>query len=325
MAVRTPLYYDDTSSSASPILKQMSSGQINEIKNAFKQLYFNSPSVALTVLGSGGGNMKLPDSSAMTNTRLVAGAYSTDTTAFPTEGTTQEPQIQTVEYDRLNQVIESVAVPANTNNIEYPIYYYTDGSSQPVLRSMTLQDMYHTFAEDVITNDLSVGGAVYTVSTSPTEAGYTEVSGNQTPIFLDTRANPAGYNSSEIPEIEDSTTTIEVQNYYLHKKDYVTPAYQAPVRLTSAGNIITPATETWNAVFQSIIRYMVANVSGYRLRYSINGSGATCGTAMTDTRLEGGAGNYQTNPAGGDDYRAQEFPDGSSTVISVYELKVNQQ
>ena len=78
-------------------------------------------------------------------------------------------------------------------------------------------------------------------------------------------------------------------------------------------------------MFQSIIRYVAANVEGYRLSYSINGSGSTCGTAMTDTRLEGGAGVYQTLGAGGDDYRAQEFPDGSSTIISTYELKVNQE
>lgn len=324
MTVRTPLYHDDTSAGSTPILKQMSGGQITAVKNAFKQLYFQSPSVRLNVIPSGGGNMRLPDSSAMTNTRLVAGAYSTDPTTFPNEETTQEPQIQTVEYDRLNQTIESVTQPTNASNIEYPIYYYTDGSSQPVLRSMTLQDMYDTFAEDVVTNDLSVGGAVYTVSTSTTEAGYTEVSGDETPIFLDTRANPAGYNAAEIPETEDSTTTQEIQNYYLHKKNYVTPAYQAPARLTSTGNIITPSTETWNTVFQSIIRYVAANVEGYRLSYSINGSGSTCGTAMTDTRLEGGDGVYQTFGAGGDDYRAQEFPDGSSTIISTYELKVNQ-
>jgi len=324
MAVRTPLYFDDTSPVSTPILKEMSAGQINEIKNAFKQLYFQSPSVRLDVVPGGGGNMALPDSSLMTDTRLVAGAYATNPTAFPGEETTQEPQIQTVGYNRLDQVIESVSEPINTNSIQYPIYYYTDGSSQPVLRSMTLQDMYDTFAELVVTDDLSVGGAVYTVSTSTTEAGYTEVSGDQTPIFLDTRANPAGYNAGEIPETEDSTTTEEVQNYYLHKKNYTTPAYQAPSRLTASGNIITPTTATWNTIFQSIIRYMVANVEGYRLRYSINGTGSTCGTVMTDTRLEGGAGVYATKFENADDYRAQEFPDGSSTVISTYELKVNQ-
>lgn len=315
MAVRTPLYYDDTSSASTPILKEMSSGQIDEIKNAFKQLYFQSPSVQLTVVGSGGNLGTLYDS------RLVAGAVSTGTAAFPGEEATQEPQITQVGLSRINQVVNTVAVPANTNSIEYPIYYAVSGSGNPELRSMSLQDMYDTFAYDVVDNDLSSAGEIYTISTSTTLAGYTEVSGSGTPVFTDTRANPAGY--SAIPASEDSTTTTEVTSYYLHKKNHVTPAYQAPARLTTLGNIITPDTATWNSVFQHVIRYMVANVNGYKLRYEINGAGATCGTVMTDTRLEG-SGNYQTFLGGDDDYRAQEFPDGSSVTINEYELTIQQ-
>lgn len=315
MAVRTPLYYDDTSSASTPILKEMSSGQIDEIKNAFKQLYFQSPSVQLTVVGSGGNLGTLYDS------RLVAGAVSTGTASFPGEEITEEPQITQVGLSRINQVVNTVAVPANTNSIEYPIYYAVSGSGNPELRSMSLQDMYDTFAYDVVDNDLSSAGEIYTISTSTTLAGYTEVSGSGTPVFTDTRANPAGY--SAIPAGEDSTTTTEVTSYYLHKKDYVTPAYQAPARLTTLGNIITPDTATWNSVFKSIIRYIVANVNSYKLRYEINGAGATCGTVMTDTRLEG-SGNYQTFLGGDDDYRAQEFPDGSSVTINEYELTIQQ-
>lgn len=315
MAVRTPLYYDDTSSASTPILKEMSSGQIDEIKNAFKQLYFQSPSVQLTVVGSDGNLGTLYDS------RLIAGAVSTGTASFPGEETTQEPQITQVALSRINQVVNTVAVPANTNSIEYPIYYAVSGSGNPELRSMSLQDMYDTFAYDVVDNDLSSAGEIYTISTSTTLAGYTEVSGSGTPVFTDTRANPAGY--SAIPAGEDSTTTTEVTSYYLHKKDYVTPAYQAPARLTTLGNIITPDTATWNSVFQHIIKYMVANVNSYKLRYEINGAGATCGTVMTDTRLEG-SGNYQTFLGGDDDYRAQEFPDGSSVTINEYELTIQQ-
>jgi len=49
-----------------------------------------------------------------------------------------------------------------------------------------------------------------------------------------------------------------------------------------------------------------------------------CGTTMTDTRLEG-SGNYQTRLAGDDDYRAQEFPDGSNVIIGTYTLNVRQE
>ena len=43
---------------------------------------------------------------------------------------------------------------------------------------------------------------------------------------------------------------------------------------------------------------------------------------MTDTRLNG-SGNYQTRFVGADDYRAQEFPDGSPQTINTYYLKIN--
>ena len=41
---------------------------------------------------------------------------------------------------------------------------------------------------------------------------------------------------------------------------------------------------------------------------------------MVDTRLNG-AGNYQTLQVG-DDYRSQEFPDGSAVVIDTNTLKI---
>lgn len=318
MAVRTPLYFDDDSSPSTATLREMTSGQIDEIKNAFKQLYFQSPSVELTVVGSGGNLGTMYDS------RLIAGAMSVGTSAFPAEAVTQEPQIQQTAIERIQQTISTDTEPSNTGNIDYPVYYYTDGSGEPVLRSMTLQDMYDTFAKDVVDDDLSSGGAVYTISTSTTVSGYTEVSGSGIPIFTDNRANPSGYNASQIPETEDASTTTEVTKYYLHKKNYVTPAYTSPVRVTRLGNVVTPDATTWNPIFKSIIRYMVANVTGYRLRYSINGSGLVCGTTMTDTRLQG-SGNYQTRQVGDDDYRAQEFPDGSAVVIGTYTLNVRQE
>jgi len=82
-----------------------------------------------------------------------------------------------------------------------------------------------------------------------------------------------------------------------------------------------PDAASWKTTFQNVMRYAIANVSGLKLRYSINGAGTTCGSAMTDTRLSG-SGNYQTQQVGGDDYRAQEFPDGSPVTIDTYTLKV---
>ena len=42
---------------------------------------------------------------------------------------------------------------------------------------------------------------------------------------------------------------------------------------------------------------------------------------MGDTRLNG-SGNRQTRQVG-DDYRAQEFPNGSPTTVNTYYLRIN--
>ena len=318
MTVRRPLYYDNSGGASSPILKEMSDSQINDLKDAFLQMYLSSPSVALSVVGSG-GNL-----GTMYDTRLRAGDVSVGTSAFPAEAVTQEPQLVQVGMSRIQQTISTISEPSNTNNIDYPVYYYSDGSGNPVIRSMTLQDMYDTFVEVVVNDTLSTASAVYTISTSSPGASYSIVDG--APVFTNTESNPAGYNASQIPETEDSTTISEITNYYLYKKNHTTPAYTTiPARITRQGNIITPDKATWNAIFQSIIQYMVANTTGYKLRYSINGSGLINGTQMVDSRLDGGAGTYRTYQAGVDDYRAQEFPDGSSTVISTYGLYVRQE
>ena len=43
---------------------------------------------------------------------------------------------------------------------------------------------------------------------------------------------------------------------------------------------------------------------------------------MVDTRLTGGTGNYQTRKVSANDYRAQEFPNGTPTTINSYFLKI---
>ena len=53
-----------------------------------------------------------------------------------------------------------------------------------------------------------------------------------------------------------------------------------------------------------------------------SGSGNTRGSGIADTRLNG-SGNYQTRFVNTDDYRAQEFPNGSATTIATYYLRIN--
>ena len=70
MAVRQPLYYNSGN------LQEMSTAMVDEIVDQVVYQYSLSPSVPLTVVGSGGSL------SAISDTRLQAGASTTDVTNF---------------------------------------------------------------------------------------------------------------------------------------------------------------------------------------------------------------------------------------------------
>lgn len=324
MAVRKPLYYDSGN------LREMSDAQIAQIKTRMFWLYVENPSVALSVVSSGGSLGSIND------TRLQAGAANISVSATPTENETEEPSIVTVANSKINQTVASDIEPGSVNFITFPAYYTADGN----VKSMTLQDMYDTFAYDVfnggwITSDGSTvfseslidGGVVYTISSSNSIPDYTVEPGPDgstiVPIYSDTRADPTQYSAGGITETQDQPITI--QDYYLHKRDSISTAYTVPVRLTALTNIETPTTAAMDTVLSSVVRYLAQNETSYKIRYGwgINGSGTgnVCGSAMTDSRLDG-TGDYQTLFVGADDYRAQEFPDGSAQVINVYTLKV---
>ena len=67
---------------------------------------------------------------------------------------------------------------------------------------------------------------------------------------------------------------------------------------------------------------MILRGFAHNIRYNINGSGNSRGTAMTDTKLDG-SGTATNRFVSGDDYRSQRFPDGSSSTISTYNFKIN--
>ena len=77
-------------------------------------------------------------------------------------------------------------------------------------------------------------------------------------------------------------------------------------------------------MIQNLMVYTaLASTDGYTLRYSLGTSSAnfTKGSGMADTRLDG-SGNYQTRFVNADDYRAQEFPNGSPQTINTYYLRL---
>jgi hypothetical protein len=87
---------------------------------------------------------------------------------------------------------------------------------------MSLQDMIDTFGEPVV--DTLTNGSfttdqagTYRIHTATTLTGATEVSGANTAVFVDTRADTTLYTSAGIPETLDQPTTIN--SYYLFRVD----------------------------------------------------------------------------------------------------------
>jgi hypothetical protein len=306
MAVRTPLYYDGGN------LKEMSSSQINEIIAQVSYQYSLNPSVTLSQVGSGGSLGTISD------TRKQAGAYRTFVDRFPTEGETDEPGTVTVNYSRIDQATATTSEPANTNNRAFPLFYNSGN-----LQSMTTVDMYDTFIHPAIDNLVSgstgtAQGGTYRIHTGTSLAGHTLISA--TPVFVDTRANTAAYTAGGIPETLDQSTTIS--NFYLFRIDGAASSYTAPVYTRSDAQIQTFPTATFNTLLQNFVRHAATSSAGYTISYNINGSGNNRGSGMTNTILNG-SGNYQQLFAGIDDYRAQEFPDGSPITANTYYLRIN--
>ena len=308
MAVRSPLKNDSGN------LKEMSSAEVDQVIDQIIYQYSLNPGVTLSVVGSG-GNL-----SSINDTRLEAGAVASTNTSFPNEATTDEPGTVTVAYQRISQTIASVSPTSDTGKL-WPAYYTSSGHIQ----AMSLQDVKDTFLHPAIdllssASTSSQQAGTYTLATSTSLAGSTLVS--STPIFIDTRADTSAYSAGTIGDHAlDNPTTIT--SYYLHRVNGTDNAYVSPMFVNASNNIQEYATATWESLVQEWIRYTAASsTDGYKITYSIgsSGSGNTRGTAIVNTILNG-TGNYQTRQVG-DDYRAQEFPNGTPTTANTYNLRI---
>ena len=311
MAVRAPLYL------SSGNLKEMSTAMVDEIIDQIVYQYSTDPGVSLSVVSSGGSLASIDD------TRLQAGAVSTHASAFPNEATTAEPTTVTATYDKISHANATVSPTVDTAKT-WPVYKTAANNIQ----AMSLQDVKDTFlhpAIDLLTaaTTTTQQAGTYTIHTATTLTGSTEVSGANTPIFTDTRADTAAYTAGGIPETLDQSTTIT--NYYLFRINGSDTSYTLPYYVT-VGNDIQEFTEvTFEALIKEWIRYTAASsADGYGISYNIgtSGSGNNRGSGIANSVLTG-SGNYQTYQAGANDYRAQEFPDGSTSTAATYYLRIN--
>ena len=311
MAIRKPLKIFGTD------FKEISSANTLDIRARMVYLYLANTSITLDVVANSGSL------DAMNDTRMTAGAVSNSSTAFPNEATTAEPGTATVTFDKINQTVLGGSAPADTNNIRFPVY-----SDSGNIKAMSLQDMYDTFVIDPGTINQIIAALPYKIHTSTTPpSGYTLVS--STPVFIDTRANTSLYTAGGIGEALDQPQ--DITSYYLHKANGTNTALSVandasgdvPVYIDSNQNLRQYTLAEFDAILLNVIKYSAASLTSNKLRYYIGGSGTTLGTGMANTKLNG-SGNYQTRQVG-DDYRAQEFPNGSVVTEATHYLKARKE
>ena len=308
MAVRQPLYYNSGN------LQEMTTAMVGEIVDQVVYQYSLSPSVPLTVVGSSGSL------SAISDTRLQAGASTTDVTNFDTEAETPNVSTVTVTYDKITET-RTAGTPTVDTGKTWPVYYTSGGAIQ----SMNLQDVKDTFLHPAI--DLLTAATTTTqqagthfISSATSVSGSTRVSA--TPVFTDTRANAAAYTAGGIGETQDQPTTIT--NYYLYTVNGSDTSYTAPLFIESSNNLQTYPDATFESLMQEWIKYTaVSSTDGYSFAYNVgtSGSGEIRGSGMADTKLNGST--YRTRFVNADDYRTQEHPSGSAVTQNTYYLRIN--
>ena len=308
MAVRKPLYYNSGN------IQEMSTTLVDEIVDQIVYQYSLSPSVPLTVVASNGSL------DAITDTRLQAGASTTDVTNFDTAGETPDVSTVTVTYDKITET-RTAGTPTTDTGKTWPVYYNASGQIQ----AMSLTDVKDTFlhpAIDLLTSSTTTTqqAGTHFISTATSVAGSTRVSA--TPVFVDTRANAAAYTADGIGEVQDQPTTIT--SYYLYTVDGSDTSYTAPLFIEGSNNLQTYPNATFESLMQEWIKYTaVSSTDGYSFSYNVgtSGSGNVRGSGMADTKLN--SSTYATRFVNTDDYRTQEFPSGTPVTQNTYYLRIN--
>ncbi len=320
MAVVRPIYYNAGN------VQQMSDSQIDDLKTFCIYKYAISGAITLTVSSSNTGNI-----GTINDTRLQAGNFSTSATAYPSEATTAEPSVVTVGYNRINQNIStSYSTLTADNGNRYPAYIDENNN----VRAMSITDMKDTLIHPAF-------DSLFSTSTTLAQAGTYFITAHATPqtgtnrsivvsntaIFEDTRANPAAYSAGSIPEALDQPQTVE--GYYLQKNEYETEPVTSmtlPLKIDGNSNLQEYPRADLGTMLDNFMGYTAINsTDGYTLRYTAGTTGGggtyTKGSGIADTRLNG-SGNYQQRFVNADDYRAQEFPNGTATTVATYYLRI---
>ena len=340
MTVRSPLFLSDSSGT-----NQIAEGDATYMTSLHEfagYAFAQNPNPYIEINGSNGSAIP---GQPFVDTYWIAGAYSTRVDRFATEAETANISMSTDNYSRIREVTDTVAAPSGDANAhEYPLYLYNpdgeDGEDiNTHLRSMTLTDFYDTFVSPVLTQFGGGGttkdkGGTYFMTTSASPSNATLVS--STPAAINSVADLTAYSASQIPETLKQTTDT---NYYIAKVDYAAANYpevydQLPIYWDfTNGQIKAHTPASWSTLMNKFLRYYLSSnhsAGTYRLSYNVDGSnGVLNGTQFIDERRTpdgsaGAGGNYQQRYVNTNDYRTQEFPTGTTSVVSTKSFKIYQ-
>ena len=296
-------------------LREMNAAEITALHTWVRYLYATDPSVTLSYVGSG-GNL-----GTMSDTRIQAGAYLTRVERFPTEAETAEPSTVTVNYSRIEQTI------ASGLGIRYmfprPLFmdYFSFGT--PKIRRMSMNEVFTYIISPALTEMVKptnyMGGYAFWDQTfTPYQASTTADGGTYTDIgtiYNDTRANTGAYTAGGIAETLDQPLTVK-EYKLVYGNPAIVPRPEMMVYQEAPNSIRRYDWPSLNVWLKELVRYHAAN----NLSYNINGTGNFAqGVTISNTKLNGN-GNYQTRYVNTNDYRAQEFPNGTSVVQNTYQL-----
>jgi hypothetical protein len=155
-------------------------------------------------------------------------------------------------------------------------------------------------------------------ATSPTV--ITEINTNTLTLSQNFTSQASGTYTIGAEALDQPTT---IQNYYLHRINGVDNTITRNPMYILGGNDLRDYTEVaFETLLASHIKYTAAaSVDGFKINYSYT-TGTNRGSGMADTILSG-TGDYKTFQVDGDDYRAQEFPTGTSTTSNTWYLKID--
>lgn len=310
MAAQRPLYYD----SATGSIKKFTTAQLDALVAYGSKIWRDNIGTSLSNSGS-------TSIGQLTDYRLIAGTYASGTTTYPDAQNAYSIAAATYNvYQVANAATGATDGSTGITNTSRPIFW------NPDIKITQVEEARETFIYPLMTQlanstiDDNTAG-VYHISTSNSIAGSTLVA----TIFTDTRANTGAYTAGAIPNTQDQPTTIAT--YYLHVRDYAGSAYSGPLPLcvkSDTNDMRTMSLAEWTQYMRDEMRYVNASVTNYRLRYSWASSaptgGVQRGSSVTDTRL-----NSQTTLnrfVNADDYRTQDVPGGTATVVGTRNLYV---